>query len=246
MSNESEMLRARRARRMLLAMKEREMSPVAGAEFSQLEDCAPRDEAGEEAGVRLSAGGGLTGGSGRRAELRLGAAESRPGISRRAAAALVDRLAPLPFIAYLFPPWLAVVFAYHLLCDGTPTGRSLGKRLGRLRVVSTASQEPCGVARSILRRLIPALCQTAYCSWEFVWLALLYDLASFAFVLLDPAGRRAEDHLAGTQVITERAYKSARRAAANAMTGGDLSIRIYPRVSAADRTAGVDVDTRHD
>jgi|SRR5256714_10787018 len=139
-------------------------------------------------------------------------ARARPGILRRALAATVDRLVPLPFIAYLFPAWAALVFAYQLLCDGTPAGRSVGKRVGRLRVVRAASLEPCGVARSVLRRLGPALCQLAYHSWKFVWVAVAYELASLAFVILNPSGRRPENYLAGTQVITERAYKRARRA----------------------------------
>jgi uncharacterized RDD family membrane protein YckC len=139
-------------------------------------------------------------------------ARARPGILRRPLAAAVDRLVPLPFVAYLFPAWGVLVFAYQLLCDGTPAGRSVGKRAGRLRAVSADSLEPCGAARSVLRRLGPALCQLAYCSWKFVWVAVAYELASLAFVILNPSGRRPEDYLAGTLVVTERAYKRARRA----------------------------------
>jgi uncharacterized RDD family membrane protein YckC len=118
---------------------------------------------------------------------------------------------PLPFVAYLFPAWGVIVFAYQLLCDGTPAGRGVGKRVGRLRVVRAGSFEPCGVARCVLRRFGPALCQLAYCSWKFVWVAVVYELASLAFVLLNPSGRRPEDYLAGTLVVTERAFKRTRR-----------------------------------
>ena len=45
--------------------------------------------------------------------------ESRA-VMRRILAEVIDRLAPLPFIAYLFPPWVLVVVAYHLICDGVP------------------------------------------------------------------------------------------------------------------------------
>jgi uncharacterized RDD family membrane protein YckC len=138
-------------------------------------------------------------------------------------AAFVDRLVPLPFVAYLFPAWGALVFAYHLLCDGRPAGRSAGKRVGRLRVVRADSLKPCGVARCVLRRLGPALCQLAYCSWKYVWVAAVYELASLAFVILNPSGRRPEDYLAGTLVITERAYKRARRACDSC--GGALQAR---------------------
>ncbi len=137
---------------------------------------------------------------------------ARPGVLRRALASVIDRLVPLPFVAYLFPAWGMLVFAYQLLCDGTPAGRGAGKRLGRLRVVRADSFEPCGVARCVVRRFGPALCQLAYCYWKFVWVAVAYELASLAFVLLNHSGRRPEDYLAGTRVVTERAYKKARRA----------------------------------
>src|SRR5438309_11702818 len=50
-------------------------------------------------------------------------------LTRRILAEVVDRVAPLPFIAYLFPPWVLIVIAYHLICDGAPSGRSPGKWL---------------------------------------------------------------------------------------------------------------------
>ena len=37
-------------------------------------------------------------------------------------------------------------------------------------------------------------------------LAIAYELAMLAFVWLNPTGRRIEDYLAGTQVITRSAY----------------------------------------
>ena len=137
------------------------------------------------------------------------ATESRA-LARRALAEVVDRLIPLPFIAYLFPPWIFVVVAYHLICDGSPLGRSPGKWIFRLRVVSISANEPCGVWRSILRRLPIALGQAAYCSWALVPVIITYELASFAFVWLNPNARRFEDYLAGTQVITEGQYQRVR------------------------------------
>ncbi|MEK6320467.1 MAG: RDD family protein [Acidobacteriota bacterium] len=137
------------------------------------------------------------------------ATESRA-LTRRILAEVVDRLAPLPFIAYLFPPWVLVVVAYHLICDGAPSGRSPGKWIFRLRVVSISSNEPCGVGRSILRRLPTALGQAAYCSWVFVPLVIAYELVSLAFVWLNPTGRRFEDYFARTQVISEGQYQKLR------------------------------------
>jgi uncharacterized RDD family membrane protein YckC len=140
-------------------------------------------------------------------------ASESPALTRRLLAEIVDRLLPLPFIAYLFPPWVLVVVAYHLICDGSPSGRSPGKWMLRLRVCSIAENAPCGVWRSVLRRLPTALGQAAYCSWVLVPVVLAYELVSFAFVWLNPSGRRFEDYLAGTQVITEGQYRRFRSTA---------------------------------
>jgi len=139
---------------------------------------------------------------------------SRPGIVRRALAEIIDRLVPLPFLAYLFPLWIWVVVAYHLLCDGSPAGQSVGKWVCRLCVVSTASGEPGGVWRAMLRRLPTALGQAAYCAWMMIPLVIAYELVSLAFVWLNPTGRRLEDYLAGTQVITRNAYGKLHRSCA--------------------------------
>lgn len=139
---------------------------------------------------------------------------SRPGILRRGLAEIIDRLVPLPFLAYLFPLWIWVIIAYHLLCDGSPSGQSVGKWVCRLCVVSTASGEPCGVWRAMLRRLPTALGQAAYCAWTMIPLVIAFELVSLAFVWLNPTGRRLEDYLVGTQVITCNAYGKLHRCCA--------------------------------
>ncbi|HKQ07905.1 MAG TPA: RDD family protein [Blastocatellia bacterium] len=131
---------------------------------------------------------------------------SRPGMVRRVLAEIIDRLMPLPFLAYLFPLWVWVVVAYHLICDGSPSGQSVGKWVCRLCVVSTATGEPCGVWRAVLRRLPTALGQAAYCAWMMIPVVIAYELVMVAFVWLNPTGRRLEDYLTGTQVITRSAY----------------------------------------
>lgn len=131
-------------------------------------------------------------------------------VARRFLAEIIDRLVPLPFIAYVFPPWVFVVIAYHLICDGAPSGRSPGKWIFRLRVVSVSSKQPCGICRAALRRLSIALGQAAYCTWVLVPFAIAYELVSLAFVWLNPTGRRMEDYLAGTQVISEGQYQKLR------------------------------------
>ncbi|MGA9772013.1 MAG: RDD family protein [Blastocatellia bacterium] len=139
---------------------------------------------------------------------------SRPGILRRVLAEIIDRLVPLPFLTYLFPLWIWVVVAYHLLCDGSPSGQSVGKWVCRLCVISTASGEPCGIWRAMLRRLPTALGQAAYCAWMMIPLVIAFELVSLAFVWLNPTGRRLEDYFTGTQVITRNAYGKLHRCCA--------------------------------
>jgi uncharacterized RDD family membrane protein YckC len=135
----------------------------------------------------------------------------KPPLWRRIVAGLIDRAAPLPFIAYFFPAWTLVVLAYHLLCDASPHRRSFGKLICRLRVVEASSVAPCRWHGSILRRFGLAISQVAWCVPEMMLWALVYDLASFAWVLLSPKGRRAEDLIAGTVVVTEAAYRKRMR-----------------------------------
>jgi uncharacterized RDD family membrane protein YckC len=129
---------------------------------------------------------------------------ARPAVWRRVLAGAIDRALPLPFLAFIFPKWALVVVAYHLLCDSTPERRSVGKWVCRLRVISAG-----GAARwqTVLRRLGTAATQAAWCQWQFIPVVLVYECAAFAFVWLDAQGRRPEDWLAGTQVITEKAFR---------------------------------------
>jgi uncharacterized RDD family membrane protein YckC len=42
---------------------------------------------------------------------------------------------------------------------------------------------------------------------EWLPLVLAYELISLAFVMISPTGRRLEDLLAGTRVVTEGSYR---------------------------------------
>jgi hypothetical protein len=66
---------------------------------------------------------------------------------RRFLAEAIDRVVPLPLVVLVFPWWAWVVLAYHLLCDAG--GRSLGKRVCRLRIVTEGSRRPCSAGRGV-------------------------------------------------------------------------------------------------
>ncbi len=136
------------------------------------------------------------------------ARSGKPGLWRRILAGLIDRMVPLPFLAFFFPQWAAVVFLYHLLCDSSPERRSFGKWVCRLRVVSADTGKKCAWWRAVLRRTGAAFSQSAWCMWQWLPVVLLYELATLACLLISPTGRRLEDLLTATRVVTERCYRS--------------------------------------
>lgn len=135
----------------------------------------------------------------------------RPALWRRGLAELIDRMFPLPFLAFIFPKWIVVVFLYHLLRDSSPTRRSVGKVIFRLRVVSADDGRKCAWHQAVLRRVGSAASQSAWCMWEALPFVMLYELISLAFVLVTPAGRRPEDFVAGTHVVTERVFRRSKK-----------------------------------
>jgi uncharacterized RDD family membrane protein YckC len=135
----------------------------------------------------------------------------RPALWRRVLAGALDRCLPLPLLAFFFPAWTLVVVAYHLLCDSAPERRSVGKWACRLRVVASDPARKCAWWQAALRHVGVALTQAAWCSWEFIPFVLAYELIVFACVLLSKEGKRPEDWLAGTRVVTEKAYRQWRQ-----------------------------------
>ena len=124
---------------------------------------------------------------------------------RRAAAELLDRLVPLPFLAHFFWPWAFVALAYDLLSD--TGGASAGKRLLGLEVRAVRDGARCSLARSVVRNLPWCLARLCYTSVAFVPLGLAYDLAEVLLVTFSPTGRRLGDLLAGTQVTPLEALR---------------------------------------
>ncbi len=132
---------------------------------------------------------------------------SKPALWRRGLAELIDRMLPLPFLAFFFPKWVVIVFLYHLLCDAGTERRSVGKWVCRLRVVVVETRAKPALLQAIARRVGSAASQAAWCVWPWMWMAFIYEIAALVCVLLSPAGQRLEDWAVGTRVVTERAYR---------------------------------------
>jgi uncharacterized RDD family membrane protein YckC len=96
--------------------------------------------------------------------------------------------------------WLAG-FSYLLISDGLLEGRSIGKRLTGLRVVSS-SGAPCSIKESILRNSTLA---AGFVLWKIPlmgWLLLTGVLAlEFIILLGSKEGMRLGDEIAKTSVM---------------------------------------------
>ena len=94
--------------------------------------------------------------------------------------------------------------AYLLISDGLFNGKSLGKQLAGLRVISIATGKACSVRESILRNLV--LCIGAML-WRIplIGWAITLLIVGFEFVMLlgSKEGMRLGDEIAKTTVIEE-------------------------------------------
>jgi uncharacterized RDD family membrane protein YckC len=115
------------------------------------------------------------------------------------AAALAHLVVPVGFFAGL---------VYLLIADGVVPGRSLGKGLIGLRVVSGDGQ-PAALRESILRNLPLGM---GYLLFIVPWIGWLLAgavvLLEGLLVFGNPRGRRLGDELADTQVITVNRSRS--------------------------------------
>lgn len=91
---------------------------------------------------------------------------------------------------------------YLLLSDGFFDGRSIGKKLIKLRVVSFAEKKPCTFRESILRNSTLAV---GYIVWVVPFIGWIFSLciAAIEFVLMlgSKDGMRLGDEIAKTLVI---------------------------------------------
>jgi uncharacterized RDD family membrane protein YckC len=127
-------------------------------------------------------------------------------------AEIIDRIITLPFIVYLFPPWIAVIVGYTLFCDGLFSGRSIGKKAMGLRVVCKDEHfTQCCLISSVLRNFLQAAAFVGYGLLIFIPFALLYELLELLFIAFHKEGRRIGDLFANTSVITEELNQKLRK-----------------------------------
>ena len=98
--------------------------------------------------------------------------------------------------------------AYLLISDGLFNGKSLGKQLAGLKVVSIASNKACTVKESILRNLMlcigAALWRIPLIGWVITLLIIAFE---FVMLLGSKEGMRLGDEIAKTTVIIEEKLK---------------------------------------
>lgn len=101
---------------------------------------------------------------------------------------------------------------YLLICDGLFDGRSLGKRLIGLRVVSTLTQGPCSIRESILRNstfsLGLLLYKIPWIGWIFI---VLVSMLEFIILLGSKESMRLGDEIAKTKVVTVNSDRDCNR-----------------------------------
>jgi uncharacterized RDD family membrane protein YckC len=92
--------------------------------------------------------------------------------------------------------------AYLLLGDGFFDGRSIGKKLIGIKVVSVRTNAPCTFRDSIVRNSTLAI---GYIFWLMPWIGwivfFLISVLEFTLILGSKDGRRLGDEIAGTVVI---------------------------------------------
>jgi len=127
----------------------------------------------------------------------------RAGLLLRAAAKILDLILIAAVIEVIPRAGFFAGLAYLLLGDGLFDGRSLGKKLIRLKVVSIDALEPCTFRESLLRNSTLGL---GYLLWRLIpwigWIAFpVIAAVEFIMILGNKEGRRLGDEIAGTAVI---------------------------------------------
>ena len=129
-------------------------------------------------------------------------AQRRAGLLLRTAARVLDFILIAAVVEVLPRAGYYAGLAYLLLGDGFFDGRSLGKKLIRLKVVSADTDTPCTFRCSILRNSTLA---AGYIFWQVPWIGwimlCLVSVLEFTLILGSGEGMRLGDEIAGTIVI---------------------------------------------
>ncbi len=128
--------------------------------------------------------------------------QRRAGLLLRTAAKIVDFILIAAVIEILPRAGFFAGLTYLLLGDGFFDGRSVGKKLLKIRVVSAGTDSPCTFKDSILRNSTFAvgyvLWIVPFIGWIFI---LIISAVEFVLVLGSKDGMRLGDEIAKTAVI---------------------------------------------
>lgn len=126
----------------------------------------------------------------------------RAGLLLRTAAKILDLILIAAVIEVIPRAGFIAGLAYLLLGDGLFDGRSLGKKVIGLKVVSISTFEPCTFRASLLRNSTLGL---GYLLGLIPWIGWIVFpvIAAIEFILIlgNTEGRRLGDEIAGTIVI---------------------------------------------
>jgi len=126
----------------------------------------------------------------------------RAGLLLRTVAKLLDLIIIAAAVEILPKAGFFAGLAYILIGDGLFDGRSLGKRVIGLKVVSTESYEPCTFRDSILRNSTFGIGFLFYKMLWFGWIFFII-IAVFEYLILlgSKDGMRLGDEIAKTVVV---------------------------------------------
>lgn len=128
--------------------------------------------------------------------------QRRAGLLLRTAAKILDFILIAAVMEIIPKAGYFAGLAYLLLGDGFFDGRSIGKKLIKLRVVSAVTNEPCTFRDSILRNSTLA---AGYILWIVPWFGwifiLLISALEFILILGSRDGKRLGDEFAKTVVL---------------------------------------------
>jgi uncharacterized RDD family membrane protein YckC len=89
--------------------------------------------------------------------------------------------------------WMLASVLYFTLLEGGARGRTLGKRVFRIRVIDHATGGPIGYGRAFIR-------------WIGLWVSFLPFLLGFLWMLWDPEKQTWHDRMSHSVVVPTRVY----------------------------------------